>query len=225
MLNISLHSQGFPGLSRATSLCHRSVQLPMACRVINNENNTTRQPRSQTGVEGGQRRMRVRQGCREDNVYLSSLKPAPTGRPLPWPPHKDTVQSSSHPTPSSLVFTGYVFKATVLILESYRGLGTSGSTITNPLTLISKGTSRKASWESDTPLQLKHVTGRQIEMLSDRGSRLTVPVYALQTYYASHTVSCLAQADRRAQTIARRARVVEKYLWISERPQIFDGQW
>ena len=113
--------------------------------------------------------MRVRQGCREDNAYLSSSKPAPTGRPLPWPPHKDTVQSSSHPpTPSSLVFTGYVFKATVLILESYRGLGTSGSTITNPLTLISKGTSRKASWESDTPLQLKHVTGRQIKMLSDR---------------------------------------------------------
>ena len=69
--------------------------------------------------------MRVRQGCRDDNAYLSSLKPAPTARPLPWPPHKDTVQSSSHPTPIFLVFTGYVFKATVLILESYRGLGTS----------------------------------------------------------------------------------------------------
>ena len=121
LLDISLNSQGFPGLSRATSLCHHTVQLPMACRVINNENNTTRQPRSQTGVEGGQRRMRVRQGCREDNAYLSSLKPAPTGRPLPWAPHKDTVQSSSHPTPSSLVFTGDVFKATVLILESLGG--------------------------------------------------------------------------------------------------------
>ena len=44
MLDISLIAQGFTGLSRAASLCHRSV-----------ENNTTRQPRSQAGVEEEQR--------------------------------------------------------------------------------------------------------------------------------------------------------------------------
>ena len=33
MLNISLGSQGFPGLSRATSLWHHPVQLPKGCRA------------------------------------------------------------------------------------------------------------------------------------------------------------------------------------------------
>jgi len=39
-LNKSLISQGFPGLSRTTSLWHCTVQLPMVCRIINNETNT-----------------------------------------------------------------------------------------------------------------------------------------------------------------------------------------
>ena len=73
-------------------------------------------------------------------------------------------------------------------------------------------------------MQLEHVTGKQIEMLSNRGSRLPVPVYPLHTYSTSHTISCLSQASR-TQTIPRKAIVVAKYLWISESPQRFDGRW
>lgn len=50
------------------------------------------------------------------------LKPALTGRPLPWP-LQNTVHSTSRPPPTSLV--RYIFKPTVWNLESYRGLGTS----------------------------------------------------------------------------------------------------
>ena len=160
--------------------------------------------------------MRVHQGCREENVCLFSLRPAPTGRPLPWPPQKHTIHSTSHPPPGSPAFAGYIFKSTLLIQESYRGLGTSQSTVTNPLTSISRIISRKDLWESETALQLRHVTGKQIKMFSNRGSQLTVPVYVLHSYYASHTISCLSQADRRTQTIPRRA--MEKYLWISGSP-------
>ena len=56
-------------------------------------------------------------------------------------------------------------------------------------------------------------------MLSDKGSRLTVPLSVLHAYYARHPISCLSRADGRAQTIPRRAVVVEKYLWISEAPK------
>lgn len=36
---------------------------------------------------------------------------------------------------------------------------------------------------------------------------------------------CQQQADRRAQAMSKRVTVVETYLWISETPQISDGQW
>ena len=124
--------------------------------------------------------------------------------------------STSHPPPGSPAFAGYIFKSTLLIQESYRGLGTSQSTVTNPLTSISRIISRKDLWESETALQLRHVTGRQIKMFSNTGSQLTVPVYVLHSYCASHTIICLSQADRRTQTIPRRA--MEKYLWISGSP-------
>lgn len=64
----------------------------MVCRVIDNENNTTRQPRSQTGVEGGQKE----EGCRGILPFRRQ----------------------------ALLRSRYAFfKATVLILESYGGLG------------------------------------------------------------------------------------------------------
>lgn len=63
--------------------------------------------------------------AREGHVCPSSLKSAPTGRALPWPPQKDIVHLTSHPPPRSLVFTVSVFKPTAWILESYRGFGMS----------------------------------------------------------------------------------------------------
>ena len=83
MLDIPLISQGFLGLPRATSVGHRSVQLPMVCRAISNETTTSHQPRSQRGVEGGQREEGGEPIKGAENVCLSSLKPARTGTPLP----------------------------------------------------------------------------------------------------------------------------------------------
>lgn len=121
-------SQQLLELSRAPSLCPRSVQLMTVCRGISGaNNNSTHQPGSQTGVTGGQakrRRMMMYQGCREDNCCLSSLKTAPAESPVPQPLQGDAIHCPSHLPPRPLVFTGYIFKTNVLTLgSSCRALG------------------------------------------------------------------------------------------------------
>lgn len=75
------------------------------------------------GVEGGQGEEGGGYTKGAEGIML--LKPSTTERPVSWPLQEDTVHSSSHAPPRSLVLAKEVFKTNALVLESCRGLGTS----------------------------------------------------------------------------------------------------